>query len=419
MTIVELDVLRKRAEEDLAKVNKKEGLKASEGEPFSALFGRDVLITCLFLLQDYNRNHHDSKLLTTVSHNLLILAANQGTKIDQETDEEPGKIEHENRSGPENQFRLEQLRQNGWPVKESAGQLYMRYYGSVDATPLFVVVVSEYVKTSNDWKLFEQTKDNVKAAVSWLKHYGDVDGDGFIEYQAKNRKALINQGWKDSGNSISTPEGKHPKEPIALVEVQGYAYWAYTNAAWLFEATGDFQLAHQLQNEALQLKEKFNRDFWMEEEKYFAYALDGDKKQIKDIVSNVGHLLITNILNKDKASLVAKRLMQPDLLTRYGIRTLSMNSPHFRFSETDPKIQQEAYHNGSVWPHDNALIALGFEKYGFYKEAEQIRHATLEAISELGHVELYQVSPDGKQLVPYKQAARPQTWTIGSTLLWT
>jgi len=419
MNRIEVKTLHKKAREDLTKVNKEEGLIASEKEPFSALFGRDIVITSLFLLESYKKNPKDRSIFSLVRKNLLTLAANQGKKIDLNTEEEPGKIEHENRFGSINQPRLMELKAGSWPVRGREGNLYMRYWGSIDATLLFIVTACEYIKVSNDWKFAEQIKNNLKSAIYWMEHYGDKDGDGFIEYQAKNRNALINQGWKDSGNSILTSDNKHPKEPIALVEVQGYAYWAYTQAAWYFEKEKEYPFANYLKNRARNLKEKFNKDFWMEEEKFFAYALDGDKKQIKDIVSNVGHLLITGILDRNRARMVIERLMKPDMLTNYGIRTLSSLSPHFRFSNTDPKIQAEAYHNGSVWPHDNAIIALGCKKYGFTREEKIIRDSCLAAIAKLGHTELYQVNPRNGKLTPYKKAAKPQTWVIGSALLWT
>lgn len=253
-----------------------------------------------------------------------------------------------------------------------------------------------------------------------MENFGDIDSDEFIEYSAKNRNALINQGWKDSDNSVLTKDGKHPTEPIALVEVQGYAYWAYNLAATLFDKTGEVEFASHLRQKATTLREKFNRDFWVEDEQFFAHALDGDKKQIKDVVSNVGHLLISGILDREQATRVVKRLMQPDMLTKYGIRTLSTKSPHFRFSETDLKIQKQAYHNGSIWPHDNAVIALGFKKYGFDKEARIVKYAVLSALSKLnGNFELYQVTPDGQKLVPYAGAAIPQTWVAAAVLLWT
>jgi len=419
MSPIEVATLRKRAHEDFAKVNKEEGLIASEKEPFSALFGRDILITSLFLLENYKKNRKDLEMPSLVRKNLLILAANQGEKNDPKTEEEPGKIEHENRFGLINQPRLAELKAGSWPVKGTEGHLYMRYWGSIDATLLFIVAACEYIKQSKDWDFAERIKTNLQSAIYWMENYGDKDGDGFIEYQAKNRKALINQGWKDSGDSILTYDNKHPKEPIALVEVQGYAYWAYTQAAWYFEKEKEYQFANHLKNCAKDLKEKFNQYFWMEDEKFFAYALDGDKKQIKDIVSNVGHLLITGILDRNRARMVIRRLMKPDMLTNYGIRTLSSLSPHFRFSDTDPKIQAEAYHNGSVWPHDNAIIALGCNKYGFNREEKIIRDSSLAAIAKLGHVELYQVNPKNGKLTPYKKAAKPQTWVIGSALLWT
>ena len=296
--------------------------------------------------------------------------------------------------------------------------MYLRYWGSIDSTPLFIVAIVEYLKISSDWDFFYNIEGNFKKALLWLEDYGDVDDDSFIEYKSKNRSALINQGWKDSNNSVLTETGQHPKEPIALVEIQGYTYWAFKNAAWVYEHIGNHKLADHLLRMALRLRGKFNQKFWMKDKKFFAHALDGDKKQIKDIVSNAGHLLITGILDRERAEKIVQRLMLADMLTPYGIRTLSSKSPHFKFDKLDLGIQDEAYHNGTVWPFDNAIIAMGMKKYGFNGEAKLIIEGNLRAVQKLGDTELFQVSPEG-ELVRFIKASNPQTWTSASTLLWT
>lgn len=420
MTTTEIVRVRQQARQDLAAVDKKEGLLASgEGESFGGVYGRDTAIASIELseivkirpIKEFQRDNRKY---------LQVLVASQGTKINPETGEQPGKIRHEKLAGTANQAKLAKMKGNPetrWPVKGPEGKLYLENWFSVDATPLFIAACGEYIKVSNDWEFFRQIKPNILAALNWMEEYGGLSEFGYVVYSGVGTP-LENQGWKDSANSILTPEGLHPKEPIALVEVQGYAYWAYLSAAFMFEKASETEFANQLKKKAYELQIRFNRDFWMENEQFAAFALDGNRNQIRDIVSNPGHLLATGILDYVRAEKVTKRLMKPDIWTPYGLRTLSENSPHFRFSENDPNIQAEAYHNGSVWPFDSTLIALGMLKYGFAREAATIVRGVLTAIQELGNVELYQTSPYPEwKLVPYLKAAKHQTWTAVSTLL--
>ncbi len=354
--------------------------------------------------------------LLPVRNSLETMARLQGKLIDAERDEEPGKILHELRSwdfdgqtlaDTANNSVLEKLASNKWPVDKDG----VRYYGSIDSTPLFVMTACEYLRLTEDVDLLFDLDPHIRAAIEWMDAYGNIKGDGYIRYQAKNRNALINQGWKDSGNSINYPEDDEKvKEPIALVEVQGYQYLALMRAAKLYEHL-DLEYAKKLNEKAIRLKASFNNDFWMEDEKFFAQALDGENTQIKDITSNVGHLLMTGIIDDNKVPHVVNRLMQPDMLTGYGIRTLSSESPNY--TENDP----ESYHTGSIWPHDNCIIALGLIKLGYLDEANIVRDRILEAEMQLltkygaKQSELFIVDKNGN-LRPYKHAQQPQTWVM-------
>ncbi len=412
------------AQEDLhLLISERKGhfLASAENQDFGEFFARDALIASMLRFFIYERQRYKTGLLPPIKSSLRTIALYQGTTVDDWRDEEPGKTLHELRYEPveKNQERLELLRKAGWPVEGSRGNMFMRYYGSVDSTPLFVWAGCKYIAldTQTGADFFQEIDPNLREAIDWIKTYGDKDGDLFIEFEAKNRNALIWQGWKDSGDSIKTAEGLKPKEPIALVEVQGYQYAALVNASQLYKDI-DPEYADMLARRAAALKEKFNKDFWMEEEGFFAYALDGDKNQIKDITSNVGHLLITGIIDEDKKDRVVKRLMQPDMLTRFGIRTLSSESPNFILKEPF------AYHNSSIWPHDNAIIYIGLIENGYYKEAEIVGEGVLSAEYYLfktygiRNPELYNVSLDGKILV-YRGAQQPQTWPREATGVFT
>lgn len=356
---------------------------------FAALFGRDSLITayqCLGLNPD---------LAWGV---LRVLAARQGSQVDEWREEEPGKILHE--------LRLGEL--------AGAGEIpHTPYYGSVDATPLWLVLLSYAYSWTGDLEAVRSLWPNALAALEWIDRYGDLDGDGYVEYERRSAKGLDNHGWKDSWNGVVYPDGSLVRGPIAMVEVQGYVYQAKVRASRLAEALGDAALSARLAKEAAQLKERFNRDFWIESEGYFGLAMGGDKQLVPTITSNPGHCLWSGIVDEDKALRVARRLVSPALSSGWGIRTLASKQPAF-----DPL----GYHTGTVWPHDNALIAEGLKLYGFDDEAINV----IDQLSQAGanfplarYPELFcGFSRDDVPVpVEYPVACRPQAWASGSTLL--
>ena len=409
------------AREDLPKVQTKEGYIASaEDQDFGVFFSRDAAIDSIFTFDIFEKHPEQPEVLIPVKDSLITMASTQGKVFDAWRDEEPGKIIHEHRHSnhPKNQQRLTELR-GKFPVEEKDdGLLFMRYYGSIDATPLFEWVGCEYLLLMGDGEFFKFLNPHIRAAIEWSRRKYNGDKRGFVTYSAANRQALTNQGWKDSSDSILTPEGKRPTEPIALVEVQGYQYQALKAAFELYRKK-DPKFAQLLLEESIALKQRFNKDFWMEDEEFFAYALDGIGKQIREITSNVGHLLATGIIDEDKLHLVVNRLMQPDIFTKWGIRTLSVNSPNF--SDCEPS----AYHNGGgIWTHDNAIIYAGMKRTKFFKEAGMVRDANWEAqyILKKEHgiqnPELQMVDRFGN-LRPYKAAQHPQSWADLANLLWT
>jgi glycogen debranching enzyme len=244
------------------------------------------------------------------------------------------------------------------------------YYGTVDATPLFVMLFVEAMRWTNDEALYNDLLPNVMRALEWVDKYGDPDGDGFVEYETKSRWGLRNQGWKDSYDSLKFPDGKLPEPPIALVEVQAYVYAAKAGMGELMMRRGDTAEGARLAQEAQLLKERFNEDFWMPDEGCYAQALDGSKRQVPSVSSNAGHALYGGIADVDKAALVVERLMKPDMLSGWGIRSLSSNEQHFN---------PMSYHNGSIWPHDNGMIVEGMRRYGFGKEAAEVMWQVVEA----------------------------------------
>jgi glycogen debranching enzyme len=251
-------------------------------------------------------------------------------------------------------------------------------------------------------------------ALKWIDDYGDKDGDGFVEYETQSRWGLRNQGWKDSYDSLKFPDGKLPEPPIALVEVQAYVYAAKTGMSELLARRGDKKEAARLAREAHILKERFNEEFWMEEEGFYAQALDGKKRQIPSISSNAGHALYGGIADPDKAARVVERLMSADMLSGWGVRTLSEREPHFN---------PMSYHNGSVWPHDNGLIAEGLRRYGFDAEAAEVMRQVVEAgvrFRLLRMPELYcGFARDLRYYsVPaeYPVSCSPQAWAAGAVL---
>jgi glycogen debranching enzyme len=316
------------------------------GIPWYAVpFGRDGLISAYQTL-GWNPD--------IARGTLRLLASYQGQKIDDFTEEEPGKIFHELRRG-----ELARL-----------GEVPHRpYYGSIDATPLFALVFAETVKWTADRGLWRELLPAAERALTWCDTYGDPDRDGYVEYGTRGSE-MRSQGWKDSTQSLSDPDGQWSKLPAALVEVQSYVYGAKNGIADLYEVDGDRTRAERLRGEAASLRERFERDFWMEAERCYAQALDGDKRQVPAVTSNAGHALWCGIASPERAGALVHRLMEPDMYTGWGIRTLSSNYPTYN---------PMSYHNGSVWPHDNSLIAQGFARYGYREEAAEIVSALIEA----------------------------------------
>jgi glycogen debranching enzyme len=348
---------------------------------FMALFGRDSLFASFMsLLLDPS----------LARGTLLTLADYQGTKVDPGTEEEPGRILHEVRLGASHGLAL-----GGSGI----------YYGSVDATPLFVTVLSELSRWGLDDAACRALLPAADRALRWIEEYGDRDGDGFIEYQRKTDHGLRNQGWKDSGDGINFADGSLAEPPIALCEVQGYAYAAYMGRALMARASGDAETAAACVSKASRLKQAFNEQFWLPDRGYFAIALDKDKKPVDALASNMGHCLWAGIVDNDKAAGVAEHLMSPEMFTGWGIRTLASSMGAYN---------PASYHNGSVWPHDNAIAAAGLMRYGNVNEAQKIAYSLLEAADHFsGRLpELFCGLDRGRYPVPvpYPASCSPQAW---------
>lgn len=348
---------------------------------FMTLFGRDSLWA-----SEMSLPVDPSLALGT----LQTLADRQGTVVDAMSEEEPGKILHEVRLDVSSGLAL-----GGKSV----------YYGSVDATPLFVTVLGDVSRWGFAKDTIAALLPHADRALEWIRDYGDKDGDGFVEYERLNDRGLINQGWKDSWDGINFADGRLAEPPIALCEVQAYVYDAYLARAWMAYDVGDAALGTEFAERAALLKKRFNEQFWMPDRGYYAVALDGKKRQVDACASNMGHCLLFGLLDEDKAPLVAERLMSPEMFSGWGVRTLSSDMGAYN---------PASYHNGSVWPHDNAIIAAGLMRYGFVAEAQRISSALLEAaeFSDGRLPELF-CGFDREQLaspVPYPTACSPQAW---------
>ena len=351
-----------------------------------ALFGRDCLITSLQTLAFWSG---------TAAATLRLLADHQGRQVTDWRDEQPGKILHELRVG-------ELARMNRIP--------HTPYYGTIDATPLFLILMSRYASWTGDLSLFHELRIAVERALHWIDKYGDVAGDGYVSYVGNRNKGLINQGWKDASDALVTEDGRFAEPPIALVEVQGYVYMAKMEIADLYDRIGDHEHATRLRAEARALRARFNHDFWIEAEGCYAMALEAGRHPCRVMSSNPGQALWTGIVEEDKAGRVVHRLMRPDLFNGWGIRTLSCK---------ERRYNPMGYHLGTVWPHDNSLIAAGFRRYGYDEPAARIFVGLLEAAMEFEDYRLPELftgfgREDYGQPVRYPVACHPQAWAAGS-----
>ena len=356
---------------------------------YVAPFGRDSLITAYEMLAVNPEPARST---------LMFLARNQATEDDPSKDAEPGKILHELRRGE---------------LARSALIPHTPYFGSVDSTPLFLALAAAYWSATDDLETIHALRASLDSALTWIDEFGDLDGDGFIEYERRSPAGLRNQGWKDSNDSIVHADGTLARGPITLVEAQGYVYMAKHRGSEVYDALGDLERAEALRHEAAVLKRSFNDAFWMPEEGTFALALDGQKNQVGSVTSNPGHCLFAGIVDSDKAVGVAERLMSPDLFSGWGVRTLARNQRAF-----DPV----SYHNGSVWPHDNAILAEGLGNYGFSAEAERIASALFDAALQDPNGRLPELfggfdRTKDAPYEPYPGACSPQAWAAAAPLM--
>jgi glycogen debranching enzyme len=354
---------------------------------FMTVFGRDTLITCLQTLM------FGPELARSA---LQVLADLQATDDNPALDAEPGKIVHEVRRG------------------KAARNWFESYYGTVDATPLYLILLSEVWRWTDDAALVRHFRDPAMRALQWIEDHGDLDGDGFVEYRKRSENGLDNQSWKDSWDSQRFSDGSLAEPPIAPVEVQGYVYDAKRRMAELArEVWRDRDLAERLDREAEDLRVRFNEAFWNESRGgFYVLALDRDKRQVDSLSSNVGHLLWSGIVPPERVDQVADALMGPDLWSGWGVRTMSA---------ADAGYNPLSYHNGTVWPHDNSLIAWGLARYARWQEAQRICRRMLNASGHFDHQlpEVFAGLPRAETPFPiaYPTAARPQAWAAATPVI--
>lgn len=354
---------------------------------FAVPFGRDSLITALFMLP-VNPELAKGTLRT--------LAAYQGEKTDPWRDEQPGKIMHEIRYG-------ELVTTNQSP--------FSPYYGTIDSTPLFLALIGEYYRWTGDLSLSQELKPNMLRALEYIDSALEA-GSGFMAYKQEAEKGFPNQGWKDSANSIIHENGEYAESPIALSEVQGYVYQAKQSLVPVFAELGELELARKLETEADELRVRFEAAFWMEDEQCYAIALDKDQRQVRSVTSNPGHLLMSGLPEERRAKSQSERMLRSDMFNGYGIRTMSTDSTGY---------YPMSYHNGSVWPHDNAMILLGLGKQGFKDEADRVISGLLQASAHFEYRRLPELfcGHDAKlgHPVPYPTTCSPQAWAAGTSIV--
>ena len=275
------------------------------------------------------------------------------------------------------------------------------------------MLLGTYYKWTGDRLFFQEMLPHAEAALRWIDEYGDIDGDGFVEYMRRSPRGLDNQGWKDSHNSVVHADGTLAAPPIALAEVQAYVFLAKHRMADVFESLGDNTRAADLRAQATELRRKFNEAFWIEEEHFFAMALDGDKRQVRTVTTNPAHGFYCMMIDPEHAEDVAARLLKPDMFSGWGIRTMSKSSVAYN---------PMSYHNGSVWPHDNALIAAGLKRYGFHKQTNRIATAMFETANHSDYMRLPELFCGFTRRTPnrpvsYPVACSPQAWAAGSPFL--
>ena len=355
---------------------------------FTTLFGRDSIIAALETVAFQPAN----AIMT-----LEVLARRQAVRDDPWRDAEPGKILHELRTGE----------------MAGAGETpHDPYYGSVDSTPLWLILLAETHAWTGDDELVDRLWPNALAANDWIDASGDLDGDGFIEYRRRSPRGLLNQGWKDSGDAIRHPDGSIAEGPIALAEVQGYVYAARRGLARLARRRGDWEFADRLERAAAQLQADFDKAFWVPELGFYAMALDGDKRQVATLGSNAGQALWSGIVPPEHAVVLADRLLQPDLFSGWGIRTYAAGQAGFN---------PVGYHTGSIWPHDNALIAAGLKATGAADAANLLAGRLIEAAQWFPDLRLPELfcgfgRDDVGAPVAYPVACSPQAWAAAAPI---
>ncbi len=386
----QLNAWLERSAADLALLtvgNPEEGYPYAGIPWYSTPFGRDGILTALEYLWV------DPQMARGV---LRFLAGTQTDAQSAEQDAEPGKIVHEMRKGE----------------LAALGEIpFGRYYGTIDATPLYVVLAGEYHQRTGDRQTLHEVWPHVERSLDWIDRHGDVDGDGYVEYARRSAKGLVNQGWKDSEDSVFHADGALAQGPIALCEVQAYVFLAKVHAARLARLLGHRAHADTLEAEALRLRAHFERDFWCEELGTYALALDGDKRPCRVRTSNAGHVLWSGIAAEDRARRVGATLLAPESFSGWGVRTVA---------EGEARYNPMSYHNGTIWPHDNAIAAMGLARYGMKRAAATIAEGLYDASQFMDLHRLPELfcgfsrRHPGEGPTIYPVACSPQAWSSAS-----